>query len=184
MTDQISSKDVIELTPRREAEAKRKDEELRSRLDVVLNQIHQNADMRAALEGGARLRQLADELLKMLIRDGHDCDHITIRPGWLPCPHPDCWTTENPWMQQLCCFEKAIMRGATAKRGTHGLRKRCPICRKLRKFREPHGNQGGEVHPRRKSWRKLDGRWVCGLCVNRTTSLNELVINSVRPEAE
>jgi hypothetical protein len=57
------------------------------------------------------------------------------------------------------------VKGATKKRGTHGLRKRCPKCRKLRKFHEPHGNQGGEPKPSRPEWVKIDGRWVCGFCV-------------------
>lgn len=45
-----------------------------------------------------------------------------------------------------------------------GLRRRCPICRKLRGFREPDGSQGGTDHPRRKPWAKVNGVWVCGWC--------------------
>jgi len=57
------------------------------------------------------------------------------------------------------------MNGSSAKRGSHGLRRRCPCCKKLRKFREPPGDQGGEDHPRRPAWHKdIDGQWVCGWC--------------------
>ncbi len=57
------------------------------------------------------------------------------------------------------------MLGATAKRGTDGLRKRCAVGKQRRKFREPNGNQGGEDKPRRLAWRKVGLRWVCGYCV-------------------
>lgn len=63
------------------------------------------------------------------------------------------------------------MRGAHAKRGTKGLRKRCPICRKLRKFYEPMdgAHQDRSSKPRRKPWVKdtVRNRWVCGWCVHR-----------------
>jgi hypothetical protein len=51
-------------------------------------------------------------------------------------------------------------------RGTHALRKRCPACKKLRRFFEPPGDvyQGGS-RPSRKGWTKLaDGRWICRFC--------------------
>ena len=66
------------------------------------------------------------------------------------------------------------MKGATKKRGTHGLRKRCPRCRKLRKFCEPDGSQGGELKPRRPKWDKIDGRWVCGFCLPNSGSPDDL----------
>ena len=47
------------------------------------------------------------------------------------------------------------------------LLKRCPECKCRRKFGEPPGDQGGEVHPRRPTWKKIDGRYVCGWCVMR-----------------
>ena len=59
------------------------------------------------------------------------------------------------------------MKGATKKRGTHGLRKRCPECKKLRKFCEPDMSTTGENHPRRPPWGKVEGRWVCGFCLDR-----------------
>lgn len=46
----------------------------------------------------------------------------------------------------------------------HALRKRCPRCKKVRKFREPDGNHGGEFHPHRRPWVKADGVWICGWC--------------------
>lgn len=54
------------------------------------------------------------------------------------------------------------MKGAAAKRGTHGLRKRCQACRKLRKF---VGNAGGRDALLARGWRKgPDGRWRCPEC--------------------
>jgi len=49
---------------------------------------------------------------------------------------------------------------------THALRKRCPCCKKERKFREPDGNHGGEYHQRRPEWDKRNGKWVCGWCLH------------------
>jgi hypothetical protein len=49
------------------------------------------------------------------------------------------------------------------------LRKRCPICKKLRGFREPSGDTHGEDHPNRKPWEKIAGRWVCGWCAGTET---------------
>lgn len=51
------------------------------------------------------------------------------------------------------------MNGAAAKRGTHGLRKRCPVCKHLRKFCAP----GHRIDPR--EWQKVGDRWVCVRCV-------------------
>lgn len=77
------------------------------------------------------------------------------------------------------------MNGSSAKRGSHGLRRRCPVCKKLRKFCEPPGDVGGEDHPRRKPWKVLvlwgNGFvptppaverhiYVCGWCVARRTT--------------
>lgn len=53
------------------------------------------------------------------------------------------------------------MRGATAKRGTHGLRKRCPLCKKLRKFSAP------EHRAAYFGWTKERGCWVCPRCSAR-----------------
>lgn len=39
------------------------------------------------------------------------------------------------------------------KGGTHALRKRCPVCRKVRKFFEPPGDVGGNRHDRFLKWR-------------------------------
>ena len=39
--------------------------------------------------------------------------------------------------------------------GTHGLRKRCPCCRKIRKFYEPPGDQGGQRVPRMLKWKPV-----------------------------
>lgn len=49
-------------------------------------------------------------------------------------------------------------------KGTHALRKRCPVCRKVRRFYEPPGDQGGD-RPSRAGWRVIDGRWTCKTCV-------------------
>lgn len=61
------------------------------------------------------------------------------------------------------------MKGSGAKRGTHGLRKRCPKCKKLRKFYEPDGNHGGEDHrtraPQLPNWHKEGNQWVCNFCL-------------------
>lgn len=56
------------------------------------------------------------------------------------------------------------MRGATAKRGTHGLRKRCPVCKKLRKFRMSAEGYAAHTIGR---WTKRGGRWVCPRCSDR-----------------
>lgn len=53
------------------------------------------------------------------------------------------------------------MRGATAKRGTHGLRKRCPVCKKLRRFSAP------ELRAGCLGWTKERGRWLCPRCSAR-----------------
>lgn len=55
------------------------------------------------------------------------------------------------------------MSGRTKSRGTHGLRKRCPLCKHLRRFYEPPRNHGGEREARA-GWVKVGNRWVCG-CV-------------------
>lgn len=47
------------------------------------------------------------------------------------------------------------------------LRKRCPLCGKLRKHREPPGDQGGEVHPRRPPWVWTPWGSACGWCFAR-----------------
>lgn len=49
------------------------------------------------------------------------------------------------------------------------LRKRCPVCKKLRGFSEPPGDQGGEDHPSRKPWQKINNVWVCGWCAGTPT---------------
>lgn len=49
------------------------------------------------------------------------------------------------------------------KRGTHGLRKRCPLCKHLRRFYEPPRNHGGQREARA-GWVKVGSRWVCS-CV-------------------
>lgn len=55
------------------------------------------------------------------------------------------------------------MRGAKAKRGTHGLRKRCPCCKKLRKFAHP------PAHDRVEGWTKVGDQWICRLCSEKCT---------------
>lgn len=49
------------------------------------------------------------------------------------------------------------------------LRKRCPVCKKLRGFCEPSGDQGGSDHPSRKPWKKIENIWVCGWCAGTPT---------------
>jgi hypothetical protein len=39
--------------------------------------------------------------------------------------------------------------------GTHDLRKRCPCCKKVRKFYEPPGDQGGKRVARRSRWEPI-----------------------------
>lgn len=57
------------------------------------------------------------------------------------------------------------MNGSQANRkGNHALRRRCPVCKKLRKFHEPNGRVGGEPHPRRRPWKLVDNVWICGWC--------------------
>jgi len=58
---------------------------------------------------------------------------------------------------------------------THALRKRCPCCKKERKFCEPDASHGGEYHPRRPEWGKVNGRWVCGWCLTGSPSDSEKV---------
>jgi phage FluMu protein Com len=74
------------------------------------------------------------------------------------------------------------------RKSTHGLRKRCPQCKKVRRFYEPgedrsaRGQQRldrrfaamdrpgfvddhrGDQRKSRAGWQKIDGRWVCGWC--------------------
>lgn len=57
------------------------------------------------------------------------------------------------------------MNGSQAKRGSGGLRRRCPNCKKLRKYNESDGNHGGEHHYRRPSWGNRDGVNICGWCI-------------------
>lgn len=47
------------------------------------------------------------------------------------------------------------------------LSRRCPCCKKLRKFREPDGNSGGEYHPRRPPWILTPFGFACGFCYIR-----------------
>jgi hypothetical protein len=64
------------------------------------------------------------------------------------------------------------MKGACrSRKGTHALRRRCPVCRKLRKFREGDSSQSGEGHPRRMPWVITPFGWCCGWCVERRTGL-------------
>jgi hypothetical protein len=69
--------------------------------------------------------------------------------------------------------------------GTHGLRKRCPCCGKVRKFFEPPGDQGGDRHGRAEKWEAVikglgyaynyerpgwvltPFGWGCGWCAKR-----------------
>lgn len=67
------------------------------------------------------------------------------------------------------------MNGATRSRqGKNALRRRCPRCKKLRKFCEPPGDVGGELHPRRPRWKTVDNVWVCGWCVDRPGALKAI----------
>lgn len=45
--------------------------------------------------------------------------------------------------------------------------RRCPCCKKSRKFREPDGNSGGELHPRRPPWIVTPFGLACGFCYIR-----------------
>ena len=58
----------------------------------------------------------------------------------------------------------------TKSRGTHGLRKRCPLCKKLRRFFEPQEGSLVAAKQRQsnyeKGWRKREGRWVCFRCTS------------------
>lgn len=51
-------------------------------------------------------------------------------------------------------------------KGTHALRKRCPACKKLRRFFEPPGDvyQGGSRASRRGWTKSADERWICPFC--------------------
>lgn len=51
-------------------------------------------------------------------------------------------------------------------KGTHALRKRCPQCKKLRRFYEPPMDQGGERLSRAK-WAKVNNRWICIYCIEK-----------------
>lgn len=55
--------------------------------------------------------------------------------------------------------------GKSFQHGTHALRKRCPACKKLRRFYEPPGDQGGDRPGRKRmGWTKQDGLWICARC--------------------
>lgn len=65
------------------------------------------------------------------------------------------------------------MKGShRSRKGTHCLRKRCPVCRKLRKFREPDSSTIGEDHPRRIPWVLTPFGWCCSLCVIREAGID------------
>lgn len=32
------------------------------------------------------------DLARLVDRNNRPCTHVTLRPGHLPCPHPECWT--------------------------------------------------------------------------------------------
>lgn len=69
----------------------------------------------------------------------------------------------------------AAVRGSQAKRGTHGLRKRCPRCKKLRKFyRYDSGDTALCVGYRAAKWAKVAGRWVCIRCVTPDDELEPI----------
>jgi phage FluMu protein Com len=57
------------------------------------------------------------------------------------------------------------MRGSQAKRGTKGLRKRCPRCKKLRRFY--YKNDGNTEATMKPGLAKRDGRWTCPLCIKK-----------------
>jgi hypothetical protein len=42
----------------------------------------------------------------------------------------------------------------------HALKRRCPVCKKLRRFYE-HGG----THHAGETWTKIDGIWTCNFCV-------------------
>lgn len=58
-------------------------------------------------------------------------------------------------------------------RGTHALRKRCPLCKKLRRFCDTPSDLGG-TRDNRKGWHKIENRWCCPFCTSNlcTSNLN------------
>lgn len=69
------------------------------------------------------------------------------------------------------------MKGSNRSRnGSRALRKRCSQCSKLRKFCEPPFSQGGEKHPRRPNWVKVNDNWICGWCNLRNNQITEFFV--------
>ena len=62
---------------------------------------------------------------------------------------------------------KGTHRSRAETKGSGALRRRCAACKKVRKFSEPPGDQGGEPHPRRPPWAMWNGRYICGWCAAR-----------------
>jgi len=61
-------------------------------------------------------------------------------------------------------LEDAVKPGGGRLKGTHALRKRCPLCKKRRRFYEPPGDQGGNNRLPRAGWKKVNGQWICPYC--------------------
>jgi len=47
--------------------------------------------------------------------------------------------------------------------------KRCPQCRKKRRFVEGGGDH--EQNEREKAWSKIDGVWICSYCIAKSATL-------------
>ena len=59
---------------------------------------------------------------------------------------------------------------------THSLRKKCPKCRKVRKFTVPFD------HMIIKGWTKRDNRWICRWCIARETLDGEEIMRKERKD--
>lgn len=105
----VDAADPISLAERRAQIAAAEHDRIRAEIDGLLNQLSQNAEARAGLSGGAQILALADELMEAhcrIARVDELCEHVTLRPGWLPCPHPDCWASTDPSMRRIWYFQR------------------------------------------------------------------------------
>lgn len=62
-----------------------------ARLSEAIAKSDERIRNRKPEEWIADFHSFAEQIAKR-DRRGHVCEHVTLRPQWLPCPHPDCTT--------------------------------------------------------------------------------------------
>lgn len=61
--------------------------------------------------------------------------------------------------------------------GSNTLNKKCPICKRIRKYTVPE-----HQFPTTKEWHKVDGRWICCWCFARTIPNGEAELRKEQAE--